>query len=227
MAVEAKWYFAENDSKHVRQIVLGIPPEAEVPSRVEGCLIGPGIRLMRQNWASVTLFMPGDTPDRKGPFIFAKANGVVELLRGRPARVAFAFYRFGAGGVLQIFVNVSSPEVKARAGYPFIVENGHWPDNEDSQQLIPALFDRENLDVCFIADGPVGPCQGYFGLRVVIPADCREALKKEWHSLNQYHRQISSYARDFAAALRQFESENPLEENPVLDEPCSASNSSG
>lgn len=215
--MEAKWYFTENDSKHVRQIVLRIPPEAEIPSRIEGCLLH-GARLMMQNWAAVTLFMPGDTPDQRGPFVFAKANGVVELLKSRPARVAFAFYRFRAGGVLQIFVNVSSPEVETGAGYPFIVENGHWPGNEDTRELIPALLDRENLDVCFVADGPDGPCQGYFGLRVAIPEDCRDALKKEWESLNQYHSRIPSSARDFGAAMKQFESENPLEENPVLDE---------
>lgn len=216
--ISPEWYIAENDSKHVRQIVLRIPAEAEVPSRVEGSLLH-GARLMTQNWAAVTLFMSGDTPDRKGPFVFAKANGVVELLKRRPARVAFAFYRFRAGGVLQIFVKVSSPEVETRAGYPFIVENVHGPDNEDSRQLIPALLDRENLDVCFVADGPAGPCQGYFGLRVGIPEDCRGVLKREWESLIQYHSQIPSSARDFGAAIRQFESENPLEENPVLEKP--------
>lgn len=216
--INPEWYIAESDSKHVRQIVIRIPTEAQVPPRIKGHLLH-GATLMTQNWAGVALFMDGKTPDQKGPFVFAKANGVVELLKGSPAYVAFAFHRFRAGGVLQIFIYVPSAEVEDRAGYPFVVENGHWPENDDTRQLIPALLDRENLDVCFVADDPAGPCKGHFGLRVAIPKSCREALKKEWDILNQYHFQIPESIRDFGAALKQFETENPLEDNPVLEKP--------
>lgn len=166
------------------------------------------------------MFMDGETPDRKGPFVFSKANGVVEFIRGRPTKVAFAFYSFPAGGMLQIFVCVDSPEVEARAGYPFITENTHWPEDEDTKELIPSLLDRSDLDVCFIADTDIAPCQGQFGLRVGIPDDCRAALKGEWEALNKYHFGIPESVRDRHAALAQFERENPMEENPVLGHYC-------
>lgn len=216
MAPLPKWYLVENNAKHVRQVVLCLPPEAEVPSRVTGSLIH-GAALATQQWAGVTLFMDGETPEQKGPFVFSKANNVVNFIKGRTAKVAFSFYHFRAGGILQIFVCVDSPEVKAKAGYPFITENSHWPENEDTKELIPALLDRKDLDVCFVADTQVAPCQGQFGLRVTIPDDCRATLKSQWEALKKHHFSIPESQRDRQNAMRQFEVENPMQENPVLE----------
>jgi len=215
MSKVAEWYQAQDDTKHVRQVVLRLPPKAEVPSRVKGTLIYRA-QLLKQNWAGATLFMRGE--EDRGPFIFSKANDVVELLKGCEAQVAFAFYRFKHGGVLQIFVTVESLEVKARMGYPFITENAHWPDNEDTKEIIPALFARKDLEVCFLADEAGVPCIGNFGLRIAIPKDCREILMREWQSLQEYHLEISQEEVDRQLAMGQFERENPMEENPVLPE---------
>jgi len=218
MSKIAEWYQVQDDTKHVRQVVLRLPPEAEVPSRVKGTLIYRA-QLWKQNWAGATLFMRGEEEEEdRGPFIFSKANDVVELLKGCEAQVAFAFYRFKHGGVLQIFVTVESLAVKARMGYPFITENAHWPDNEDTKEIIPALFAREDLEVCFLADEAGVPCIGKFGLRIVIPKDCREILKREWQSLQEYHLEIPQEEIDRQLAMAQFERENPMEENPVLPE---------
>jgi hypothetical protein len=212
----AKWYKVTNGAKHVCQIVICLPPEALVPPRVTGSLIH-GVGLMAQQWAGVTLFMSGETPEEKGPFVFSKANNVIEAIKGHPAKVAFSFYHFRSGGLLQIFVYVDSPVVKARAGYPFITENGHWPDNADTIAIIPALLDRKELDVCFVADTPSAPCQGQFGLRVTIPDGCRRALKGRWKALIKHHFGIPGSRRELQDAMREFESENPMEDNPVLE----------
>lgn len=227
MTASAKWYTVENESKHVRQVVVQLPADAQVPSRVKGSLIHRPELMMQQQWAGITLFMEGDTPEERGPFIFSKANNVVDFIKGCPGKVAFASYKFRAGGLLQIFVCVDSPEVKARARYPFLTENAHWPENEDTKELIPALLDRKDLDVCFIADTSGAPCQGQFGLRVAIPDDCRAALKGEWEELKKHHFAIPEGSRNRQAAIRQFERENPMEENPVLDQPCSACGGKG
>lgn len=214
MDTEESWYLASNDAKHVRQVVLHLPAESRVPSRVEGCLVG---KMATSSWAAITLFMPGDTPDRRGPFVFAKANGVVESLEGCPATVAFSFYRYRAGGLLQIFLHVKSPVVEQQAGSPYIVENGHWPEADDTRELIPELIAREYLDVCFLADGPSGPCQGYFGLRLALSQEIRVALSREWNALDEYHSSVRKAQRNQQEAMRQFESENPMSMNPILD----------
>lgn len=41
MPMEAKWCFAENDSKHVRQVVILVPSEAQVPPRVDDLVLPP------------------------------------------------------------------------------------------------------------------------------------------------------------------------------------------
>lgn len=216
MSETAEWYLVDDDAKHVRQVVVKLSPEAEVAPRVNSLLHSP--QLLVQNWAGVTLFMGGEEGKDEGPFVFSKANGVVDLLKGCGARVAFSFYRFRNGGVLQIFVTVESLEVETRAGSPFITENSHWPDNEDTKEIVPALFARDVLEVCFVADEPGAPCQGQFGLRVVLPNDCRETLMEEWRTLQEYHSGVAHQERDRRLAMAQFERENPLEENSVLPE---------
>ena len=167
------------------------------------------LKAASQSWAAMMLFMDGG----RGPFIFAKANGVVELLKGCPARVAFSYYRFRASGLLQIFVHVHSRAAEQRGHSPYIVENGHWPDSDDSQELFRALIAREEIEVCFLADSPHGPCQGYFGLRVPLSGELRAILSEEWKTLNDYHASIPSSRRSSQDAIRQFESENPIEQN--------------
>ncbi|MGD2252763.1 MAG: hypothetical protein PVF70_07600 [Anaerolineales bacterium] len=214
MDTKTKWYLAVSDAKHARQVVVHFPSEAQVPSRVKGVFVGPMMRAHSQNWAAMTLYMDGG----QGPFIFAKANNVIEILKGCPAEVAFSFYRYKAGGLLQIFVHVHSSTLEKRGPYPYIVENGHWPDNEDSQDLIGALIARQELEICFLADTAGGPLEGFFGLRVSMPAELREALQEEWKALNDYHASTPSSKRSFQGAMRQFESENPMEQNPILKE---------
>jgi hypothetical protein len=214
MENETKWFLAASEAKHARQVVVHFPPEAQVPSRVKGVFVGPMMRAAKQNWAAMTLYMNVG----QGPFIFAKANNVVEILEGCPANVAFSFYRYEAGGLLQIFVHVLSSALEQRGPSPYIVENGHWPDSEDSQDLIGALIAREELEICFLADTPEAPCRGFFGLRVPLPEELRVVLIEEWKALNDYHASIPSSERSYQGAMRQFESENPIEQNPILEE---------
>ena len=70
MTEMAEWYMVENDAKHVRQVVLCLPPNARVPSRVKGSLIHSAA-LMKQQWAGVTLFM-GKLPSREAPLSFRR-----------------------------------------------------------------------------------------------------------------------------------------------------------
>jgi hypothetical protein len=213
MAIQAIWYLAKNDSRHVRQVVAHLPPKAEVPPRVANLV--SDLLMMPTRWATAILFME---PESKGPFIFAKATDVVKLLKRKPVRVAFAFYRLDMGGIFQIFVHVDSPEVQAKFRSPYIVENAYWPDRKEHCELIQALIQRENLEVCFVAAGEYGPLTGYFGLAAGLPLECREILKREWEGLLTYHNGIPASRRNFKGALNQYNRENPLEQNPILGE---------
>jgi len=167
----------------------------------------------------MTVFLGGSGSVQQGPVIISKANGVIEEIRGQDATVAFAFYRLRAGGVLQIFVSVASATVENRTGHSFVTENPHWLEAHETQELIKALLDREQLEVCFVADEPLRLCHGQFGIRVDFPHQCREALLKEWSDLIAYHRRIPGELHDWGSALSQFEDENPIETNPILRHP--------
>lgn len=209
------WYFAESQAKHVRQVVVILPPQADVPPRVEN-LVGGGA-FMTANWAVTVLFMPGESQESKGPFVFAKASGVVEMLKHRTVTVAFAFYRLRMGGVVQVFVSADSPEVRAKAGYPFLAEHARWLDEDDDRRVVGALIDRNRVEVCFVAPGQNGPCTGYFGLSAQMPEECHEALKKEWDDLLAYHKALPTH--DFQGSLDQYNRENPMEGTPILEQP--------
>ncbi|MBI4527026.1 MAG: HEAT repeat domain-containing protein [Deltaproteobacteria bacterium] len=210
--VRADWYFAESRAKHCRQVVVTLPPQLEVPPRVENLIGGGGF--MAANWAVTVLFMPGDAPESKGPFVFAKASGVIEMLRHRPVTVAFAFYRMKRGGVIQIFVQVDSADIRAQAGYPFLAEHARWLEEDEDCRVIGALIERDKLEVCLVAPGEKGPCTGYLGLAADLPQECREVLKREWNELLAYHKNVTE--RDFQGALDQYNRENPLEDSPIL-----------
>jgi hypothetical protein len=210
--ITPKWYLAKSGAKHVHQMVITLPPQSEVPSRVTSLLAGADI--MMANWAVTSVFMTEATPEAKGPFVFAKASGVVEMLKGYPASVAFAFYRLNYGGVFQLFVQVDSSKVRAKAGYPYLAEHSRWLDEEADRRIVEALISRDKLEVCFVAPGANGPCTGFFGLQVDLPEIVRNVLKQEWADLLAYHKGLTN--RNYQAALDQYNRENPMEGTPIL-----------
>ena len=210
------WYSEEDESRHVRQVVIACPGDVAVPPRVDGSLISGEI--LPRNWAGMALFLPGTRSSRHAPVIVSKANGIIEAIRGQDVTLAFGFYRLRAGGVFQIFVAVDSPSVVERVGQPFITENPHWLGSDDTLALITALLNGNEMEICFIADEPLFPSRGQFGIKVKIQRDCREMLLRYWAELTGYHRQIPAGLRDWGLALSQFEAENPSEMNPILQQ---------
>jgi hypothetical protein len=165
-------------------------------------------------WAAITLFMD----DSSGPYVFVRAEGLIQKFRRRPMQVAFSSYRMNAGGLFSVFVHVQSPEVEAYTGNPAVFENPHNLNQDVSLQLVEALISRDNLEVCFTASGKNGPCTGYFGVAVPLPEPCRRVLKDEWDQLLEYHRGIPVGRRSFKDCVAQMERETPIHENPILNQ---------
>lgn len=163
--IPASWYLATNAEKHLRQIVISLPAHTSVPPRVSN-LVGGGSFMVEQ-WALTVL----PIIDKGGPFVFAKATGVVEMLKQQPVTIAFSFYRYIMGGFLNILVYADSPTIRAKAGSYYIAVDPRWPGSEEDKQTIDALLDLDSIEVCFCAPGSSGPCTGYFGLAVSLLAD--------------------------------------------------------
>lgn len=215
----ANWYHAKSKEKHVSQVVIDLPKESKIRPLVKN-VVG-GVRIMTVSpgsWASDALLISPESSSKTVPVVFVNANEAVELLLQHMTvqHVAFAFYTMKSGGVLQIFNHVEAPELERQFGSPFLVESSYWVEEKETRELIEALIKHEELEVCFVASGDNGPCTGYYGFKALMPEECRETLSTEWNELLNYHNSIPSSDRDYQSALNQYNSENPLEGNPIL-----------
>lgn len=213
---QLKWYFAKSERKHVRQVIAILPAEAEVPACVGSLVSGGavGLAFLKATWAATALFLDGDTPESEGPFVFAKATNVVEALKHEPVSVAFAFYRMRSGGLFQLFVQVDSPSVRSQIGDRYVSERTFDLDSKEDMELIERLISRNQLEICFVASGAKGPCTGFFGLRTDFSQTTRDILRRELDDLVSYHRGLPE--RNPQSAIAQYNSENPMEDTPVL-----------
>lgn len=204
----SSWYYARNEEKHVRQIVIKLSPESRSYPRVDN--LTADAAFTAPNWAVTAVL---DSPSA-APVIFAKATGAIEMVDHMPADVAFAFYHLERGGVFQIFVQVDSPAVRSKFGSPFLSEHARWLDETNDRRVIEALIAGEKVELCFVAPGEKGPCTAFFSLSGTLPPECCEKLKQEWDELRRHHDSIEF--KDFQSALQQYNHENPMEESPVL-----------
>jgi hypothetical protein len=208
--VTSSWYYARSDEKHVRQIVVRLTPETRSAPRVFSVTADPAFTVA--NWA-VTVLLDSQSG---APVVFAKASGAIEMLDHKPADVVFAFYDLDHGGVFQVFVQVDSPEVRSKFGYPFVAEHARWLDETNDRRVVEALISSERVELCFVAASEQDPCTPFFGLTGILAPGCRERLHQEWDELRKHHDSIES--RDFQSALEQYNQLNPMEESPVLPE---------
>lgn len=224
---QLKWYFAKSDRRHVRQVVAILPAEAQVLARVGNLVSGGavGASFLSATWAATAVFLDGDTPESEGPFVFAKATNVVEALKHEPVSVAFAFYRMKSGGLFQLFVQVDSPSVRSQIGDLYVSERAFDLDSKENLELIKRLISRNQLEICFVAPGEKGPCTGFFGLRAEFPQNVRDMLSRELDDLVSYHHGLP--ARNPQSAIAQYNSENPMEDTPVISPELESSKFTG
>lgn len=204
----SSWYYARNQERHVRQIVIKLSTESITSARVGNPTADPAF--IAPNWA-VTVVLDSTAT---APVIFAKATGAMDLVDNKPADVVFAFYHLDHGGVFQIFVQVDSSELRSKFGYPFVAEHARWLDETDDLRIIEALVANDKIELCFVAPGEQGPYTGFFCLTGTVPSDCRERLLQEWDELQKHHGLIEF--RNFQSALEQYNQENPMEMSPIL-----------
>jgi tetratricopeptide (TPR) repeat protein len=209
-AAFSSWYYAKDDEKHVRQIVVKLAPETRSAPRA--CDVTADRAFTAPNWALTVLL----DSQSGAPVVFAKATGAIELVDHQPADVVFAFYHLDHGGVFQIFVQIDSPEVRAKFGYPFVVEHARWLDERNDRRVIEAVIGSEKVELCFVAAGERDLFTTSFGLTGTLAPGCRERLQQEWDELRKHHDSVKS--RDFQSALKQYNEQNPMEESPVLRE---------
>lgn len=223
---ETTWYAAQDRLRSVREVVLEVARPSPVESRFGVLMLGEKYRSVMASLWAVSFFRLDRDP---GPYLLLRADGRTTRLRTQPFRVAFCFYRTAAGGLFALFVDFPELEMPKAPSAPFVLfEMIRGIDLDEERQRIRDAINGPQLRMCF-AEGE-GPGEdlgsGLWASRaidalydVLIDLDdaCREALNHEWASLLAYHESLSGARRDFAASVRQMQSENPLTHNPIID----------
>src|SRR5437867_6199293 len=108
ISIHPVWYEAQNRERHVRQVVIILPPQALVPPKATHLAASAAFTLAP--WATTVASLASDGQVAGEPIVFAKATDVIAELRDQPVTIAFAFYYLRTGGILQIFVSADAPE---------------------------------------------------------------------------------------------------------------------
>lgn len=223
------WYIEKDDSKHVLQIIIEIPPgNAQNPKFTRLMLPDKYYALISKTWTTGHFRMSKE----KNPFLLVRADGYLQYLRDSLLRIAYSFYKEPAGGLFGIFVMADSLELKSHSptGHP-VFECIYGLDQNDTIELIRDALDQDVLHICFaeaakdsehIFISPMGQqkfnapfCR--FDRVISIPSDCQEKIKNEFQNLLEYHKSLSVVHCDFQRSMNQLSSDFPTSVNPVLN----------
>jgi len=220
-----KWYSCQSAEKSVHEVVLAESNPQPVDSKFGMMMFGSKYQMLHQNvWAAGFFRMDGDS----GPYLLVRADGYADRLKGQPFRVAFCFYRMRAGGLIALFVDFPKLKLSGVPSEPFVLfEMIRGIDLDDERERINDAISRDQIHICFAeGDGPGEDLGGgmwagssinaSFDVLIDLEDECREALRKEWQALLEYHDSMPSSRRDFQESIQQMQAENPLSENPIL-----------
>jgi hypothetical protein len=206
------WYFSENNSKSVRQVVIGVDPQPVVSRFGTLMLLGKYDHLRQSRWTTGFFRLDSDP----GPFLLVKANDATARLKAQQFRIAYCFYRMKAGGLISLFVDFPSITIPGNPCDPFVLfEMTRGLDGEDERQRISDGISKQPLHLCF-AEGAGDAIEASYDVLIDVATDCREALDREWKGLLEFHQSIPGSRRDFGASVAQMQQENPLSENPII-----------
>lgn len=239
----ATWDVARDDARQVRQVVIdaGSPPWRE--PELGTLFLKRHRRLTEEHWVAGFFARPvtldfgrpdatkGARPRAPGPFLLVRANGHVEALRECPLRIAVGFYRMPSGGLLGVFVEGDSLDLRrASATGHAVFESIYGLDSEHQLDLCRAALAQPTLHMCFAtaATGAMNvdltesdldvtrPPECQFDRLVDLPEACRQKLTEELSDLVAYHTSLPAHRRDYDSSLQQLSAAFPPSETPIL-----------
>lgn len=210
------WYECEDIMKSVRQVVVTCDLPKPVASKFGTLFLVDKYEHLRESYWTTGFFRLDSDP---GPYLLLKANSETATLKSARIRIAFCFYRMQAGGLISVFVDFPDLKIEGNPYDPFVLfEMTRGLDGEDERDRITDAISKRQLHIC-VAEGAGGGIEAQYDLVLDIDHDCQDVLYREWNSLLVYH--DMNLNRDFQASVAQMQSENPLSENPILDQQAS------
>lgn len=205
----AAWYFAEDKSRGLRQIVITIGKNPPSASRFGSLALNPQkYAPLLDSDVAVGFFASDSDP---GPFLMIKTPNLAEKLSREPLNLAFSFCHMPSGPLFAIFGQSRSlEELFRKKGGCFIDQVYSVTDFKD---LITAAFKRSHLHIVFAQSG------GMFGIQCVADAQypLERALSRkfsdEWLSLVAHGR---GRRPSFEASREELYSKTPVSRSPII-----------
>jgi hypothetical protein len=218
----SNWYFAEDKTRCLRQVVLISEPTRAVKSRYGSLApLHYFIDLARHPLVAGLFQLDGYAE----AFLLVRTDRMVEEVAKSTLHVAVSFFHLPTGGLVAIYVSCKPLKDKAKRGW---LEQIYGLDGELIRGLVANAVIGEALHIVHAGEGGgvriklaetdeemSGPkCE--YDVDIPYENDCRSVLAEEWDAVLAHHRSIRN--PDFRAAGQRVYQLMPADVNPIL--PC-------
>lgn len=226
----SNWYFAENKSKGLKQIVFDISEDMIQETKLGSLILAAKYKnLMEKGWATGFFRLDGD----RGPFLLIRADDYVEEIKKSKMKLGISFFRMDAGGLFGIYVYVDSDNLRKERDNPNVYfEIAYGLDESGSVDLMTDFLKNDQLELT-LADkndrssqsiyDPSGggfilmtPPLSKYDISISLDENCKKILNDELKELKKYHSSIPSGRRNFQSSVQQLWNIMPEMDNPIL-----------
>jgi hypothetical protein len=226
----SNWYFAENKSKGLRQVVFNISEDMIKESELGSLILAAKYKnLTEKGWATGFFRLDGD----RGPYLLVRADGYVEEIKKSKMKLGISFFRMGAGGLFGIYVHVDSDNLRKERDNPNVYfEIAYGLDESGSVDLMTDFLKNDQLDLILADKNDRGSQSIYdssgggfismtpplckYDIPISLDEDCKRILNEELMDLKEYHSSTPSGRRNFQASVQQLWNIMPETDNPIL-----------
>ncbi|MGA2457034.1 MAG: hypothetical protein ABSF85_05670 [Terriglobales bacterium] len=216
----SNWYFAEDQGRCLRQVVLISDPKLAVTSRYGNLLLTQkNYELNRNPLATGLVHLDGDART----FLLVRTDRIVEEVSKSSLKVAFSFFHLPMSGLVAIYVSCKPLQEKTRMGFE---EQVYGLDFDATRDLISNAIKGDALHVVHAGEGGIkttvmptgetmcGPSCKY-DVDITYENDCKSLLADEWNAVLRHHRSIRN--PNFQAAGKRLYELMPENANPILE----------
>lgn len=207
------WFFAEDKSRGLRQVVFTFRGDRTTPSQFESTFTFPGE--FKQLFYDKSPFATGffRTDRDPGPFLLVRSWGTfpsgVEMIDSfTEFSVAITFIQMPTSGLVVVFVTSDSLQKYTQSGY---LECFYGLDKAYTRDLLADVIRRDGLYATLDGDS------GFkYDVKICMDDACRHVLTREWDRILTYHGgiQLPDYNKATQSAFSLFKKTTKMD--PIL-----------
>ena len=203
----SNWYFAQDKSKKLRQIVYTIGEATPVKSHLSSLIINPHKYYPLLGNLAVGFFAVDKEP---ATMLMIKTAGFADKISHETVKIAFTFCHMKAGPLFAIFVDSPSTEREIKGGC-FIDQVYNIVD---FGEMIKETFKQDKLHVVFAQVGGMAGIECLYDADYPIDQSLRDKFFQEWNELVTHGLSLGSFS--FEACRNELYERTPVNQSPIL-----------